>query len=127
MNILIYTNKVKNSYLNNLNKEYLDRINKFCNINIQNNLQNKSNRIYCINISNDTNTISSLDFAKKLNDITVKGYSNIIFYIGDNQIKSPDFEISITNMNVSDEMKITMLIEQIYRAFKINNNEVYHK
>ena len=127
MNITIYQNGINNELLKPLKTEYINRIKKYCNINIQNEIFSIQNKQYVIRISKKSNTISSTDFADKISSILTSGYSNIVFLTGDIISSHEDFEISVTQLKTSYEMEIIMLLEQIYRAFKINNNEVYHK
>ncbi|EJU22850.1 putative SPOUT methyltransferase [Peptoanaerobacter stomatis] len=127
MNITIYQNSINNELLKPLKTEYINRIKKYCNINIQNEIFSIQNKQYVIRISKKSNTISSIDFADKISSILTSGYSNIVFLTGDIISSHEDFEISVTKLKTSYEMEIIMLLEQIYRAFKINNNEVYHK
>lgn len=127
MNITIYQNSINNELLKPLKTEYINRIKKYCNINIQNEIFSIQNKQYVIRILKKSNTISSTDFADKISSILTSGYSNIVFLTGDIISSHEDFEISVTKLKTSYEMEIIMLLEQIYRAFKINNNEVYHK
>ena len=127
MNITIYQKRINNELLKPLKTEYINRIKKYCNINIQNEIFSIQNKQYVIRISKKANTISSTDFAYKISSILTSGYSNIVFLTDDIISSHDDFEISVTKLKTSYEMEIIMLLEQIYRAFKINNNEVYHK
>ena len=127
MNIIIYEKNIKHTNLQDIKKQYLDRIKKYCNIKIINNKFTRTNKDYIINISRNTSSISSIDFAKKISDLLINGYSNIIFIRDKNLCKNYDYNLSISNLDVSYEMEAILLLEQIYRAFKINNNEVYHK
>ena len=127
MNITIYQKRINNELLKPLKTEYINRIKKYCNINIQNEIFSIQNKQYVIRISKKANTISSTDFADKISSILTSGYSNIVFLTDDIISSHDDFEISVTKLKTSYEMEIIMLLEQIYRAFKINNNEVYHK
>lgn len=127
MNITIYQNSINNELFKPLKTEYINRIKKYCNINIQNEIFSIQNKQYVIRISKKSNTISSTDFADKISSILTSGYSNIVFLTDDIISSHDDFEISVTKLKTSYEMEIIMLLEQIYRAFKINNNEVYHK
>jgi ribosomal RNA large subunit methyltransferase H len=127
LNITIYQNSINNELLKPLKTEYINRIKKYCNINIQNEIFSIQNKQYVIRILKKSNTISSTDFADKISSILTSGYSNIVFLTGDIISSHEDFEISVTKLKTSYEMEIIMLLEQIYRAFKINNNEVYHK
>lgn len=127
LNITIYINKTKNNIYCGLQNDYISRLKKFCNISIKNSEFSKPNKSYVINISKKAKSISSTDFAKKIEDIFVNGYSNIVFCMTDTKVSVFDFELCISSMDISYNIELTMLIEQIYRAFKINNNEVYHK
>ncbi|MBE6799953.1 MAG: 23S rRNA (pseudouridine(1915)-N(3))-methyltransferase RlmH [Ruminococcaceae bacterium] len=76
---------------------------------------------------------SSESFAKAINDAAVNGKSNIVFIIGSSfglspEIKSlSDFKLSFSPMTFPHQLMRVMLLEQIYRAFQINNNGKYHK
>ena len=77
--------------------------------------------------------LSSEDFAKKINEITITGVSELIFIIGSSCGISPkvsqraDFKLSISKMTFLHQFARLLLVEQIYRAFKILKNETYHK
>ena len=76
---------------------------------------------------------TSLEFAKYLEDKFVLGGSNISFVIGGSYGLSDELKnrcqdrIGLSNMTFLHQMTRLILLEQIYRAFKINRNEVYHK
>ena len=76
---------------------------------------------------------TSPEFAKYLEDKFVLGGSNISFVIGGSYGLSEDLKkrcqdrIGLSNMTFLHQMTRLILLEQIYRAFKINRNEVYHK
>ena len=77
--------------------------------------------------------MDSEDFAKKLSGITLSGKNVITFVIGgslglsDEVKKASDFKISFSKMTFPHQLMKMFLTEQIYRAFKINANEQYHK
>ena len=77
--------------------------------------------------------ISSEEFAKKINDLPSLNYSTITFVIGGSLGVSEalrnrsNFKLKLSPMTFTHQMTRIIILEQIYRAFKINNNEVYHK
>ena len=76
---------------------------------------------------------SSEEFAKYLEDKFVLGGANLSFVIGGSYGLSDELKarcqdrIGLSNMTFLHQMTRLILLEQIYRAFKINRNEVYHK
>lgn len=76
---------------------------------------------------------TSPEFAEFLNEKFVLGGSNISFVIGGSYGLSDELKnrcqdrIGLSNMTFLHQMTRLILLEQIYRAFKINKNEVYHK
>ena len=77
--------------------------------------------------------LSSEEFAKKILDITNQGVSEVVFVIGSSCGLAPivsnraHFKLSLSNMTFLHQFTRLILTEQIYRAFKILNNETYHK
>lgn len=77
--------------------------------------------------------LSSEELAKKMDDLGIDGRSNIAFVIGGSLGLSKevsqraDYKLSFSRMTFPHQMMRVILLEQIYRAFKINRNETYHK
>lgn len=77
--------------------------------------------------------LSSEAFASKIEDFAIDGKSNIAFIIGGSLGLSSevsarsDFKLSFSDMTFPHQMIRVILLEQIYRCFKINRNEPYHK
>lgn len=76
--------------------------------------------------------MTSTGFAKSLNNLQLRGYSSFSFVIGgatglsDFVLQQSDYRFSLSHMTFTHQMIRLILLEQIYRAFKINNNEPYH-
>ena len=77
--------------------------------------------------------LSSEDFASKIDEIIKNGISELVFIIGSSCGISPkvsqraNFKLSISKMTFLHQFARLLLVEQIYRAFKILKNETYHK
>ena len=88
---------------------------------------------YVITMEIQGKELSSKEFASKINDITNSGVSELVFVIGSSCGISPmvskraDFKLSMSKMTFLHQFARLILIEQIYRAFKILKGEKYHK
>lgn len=77
--------------------------------------------------------MDSENFAEKIEKITVDGYSDICFIIGGsnglhNKVKTKgQLKLSFSKMTFPHQLMRVVLVEQIYRAFRILRNEPYHK
>ena len=77
--------------------------------------------------------LSSDEFAEKIQYLTNDGVSEIIFVIGSSCGISPivseraNFKLSMSKMTFLHQFARLILVEQIYRAFKIIKGETYHK
>lgn len=88
---------------------------------------------YLIGLDLNKKELNSVEFADFLNKKFVIGGSNISFVIGGSYGLSEELKnrcndsISLSKMTFLHQMTRLILLEQIYRAFKINRNETYHK
>jgi 23S rRNA (pseudouridine1915-N3)-methyltransferase len=75
---------------------------------------------------------TSEEFSKKIDDVPVKGFSSITFIIGgtlgltEEVLAQANEYISFSKMTFPHQLIRVFLLEQIFRAFKISNNETYH-
>ena len=89
-------------------------------------------RDYVISLCIEGEMLSSLELSRKIDNIFI-GYSTITFVIGgsygiSSRIKErSNMRLSFSKMTFPHGLFRIMLLEQIYRSFKINNNESYHK
>lgn len=96
-------------------------------------LKNISKDSYVVALCVEGKGMSSEDFARKISSVTLSGKSTIDFIIGgslglDDSVKSrSDFKLSFSSFTFPHQLMRLILAEQVYRAFKINANEEYHK
>lgn len=88
---------------------------------------------FVITLEIEGQQFSSEDFAQKIKDLTNNGTQEIVFVIGSscgigkNVSTRANLKMSMSKMTFLHEFARLILIEQIYRAFKINKGEKYHK
>lgn len=89
--------------------------------------------VYVIALDLKGKMMSSEDFASKFEKLSLHGYSQIAFIIGgslglsDEVVKRSDERISFSPMTFPHQLMRLILLEQVYRAYRINRNEPYHK
>ncbi|MDB2093698.1 MAG: 23S rRNA (pseudouridine(1915)-N(3))-methyltransferase RlmH [Clostridium sp.] len=77
--------------------------------------------------------ITSEEFASFISNCGVTGNSNIVFIIGgslglsEGVIKRANYKLCFSKMTFPHQLFRVMLLEQVYRGFRIINNEPYHK
>lgn len=91
------------------------------------------NNSYVIALAIDGKNLSSEELADAISKLTVRGISHITFIIGgslglaDEVLKRADYKLSFSKMTFPHQLMKLILLEQVYRSFRINNNEPYHK
>lgn len=91
------------------------------------------NNSYVIALAIDGKNLSSEELADTISKLAVRGNSHITFIIGgslglsDEVLKRADYKLSFSKMTFPHQMMKLILLEQVYRSFRINNNEPYHK
>ena len=77
--------------------------------------------------------LDSVELSKKIEHLGIQGTSHIYFVIGgslglsDNVLKKADYLLSFSNMTFPHQLMRVILLEQVYRSYRIMNNEPYHK
>ena len=95
------------------------------------NIIKKDSYIICMDLKGKQYT--SEEFSEKLNNISLNFNSSITFVIGgslgisQNVLNIANESISFSKMTFPHQLFRVLLLEQIFRAFKILNNETYHK
>lgn len=88
---------------------------------------------YVITLEIQGKMLSSEEFAQKIENLTNEGHPEIVFVIGSSCGLSPivsdraNFKLSMSKMTFLHQFARLLLVEQIYRAFKIIRSETYHK
>lgn len=133
MNYKIYLVAIsKNKIYHQAIQEYQKRLNRYCKIQLIH-VKNKKqllaklpDKIYKIVISTTGQQLSSEEFAHKINIMAISGNSEIAIVIGEENIPHHEL-IAISPMEMDPELITTIVFEQIYRAYRILNNQPYHK
>ncbi len=141
---IICVGKLKEDYLKSGVSDYVKRISKYHKINVievsDSDIDNEEKEIikhidsrdYVISLCIEGEMLSSLELSMKIDNIFI-GYSTITFVIGgsygiSSRIKErSNMRLSFSKMTFPHGLFRIVLLEQIYRSFKINNNESYHK
>lgn len=88
---------------------------------------------YVIALAIEGKMLDSVELSEKISRLGVDGYSNIVFIIGGSLglhqkvLKRGDFLLSFSRMTFPHQLMRVVLLEQIYRGFRIANHEPYHK
>lgn len=148
---IITVGSIKEKYLKDAIDEYTKRLSKYTNIDIvevkdeglveptkamsleeEKILKHINDKDYIITLEIEGKEFTSEEFAEKLDKIQLES-SNITFIIGGSYGLSQSIKdksrlhLSFSKMTFPHQLFRVLLLEQIYRAFKINNNESYHK
>lgn len=141
---VICVGKIKEQYLKDLINDYLKRINKYHKLDIielkDSNIIDESKEIlkyvnskdYIITMDINGNKLNSDELSKKIDNLLMN-YSNITFIIGgsyglhDDVKTVSNYSLSFSDLTFPHGLFRGLLLEQVYRSFKILNNESYHK
>ena len=146
---LICVGSIKEKYLKDAIDDYLTRIKKYTKIELielkdskieekalldeeKEILKHIKDKDYVITLEIDGNMKDSISFSNYLEKLEVE-YNNIVFIIGgslglSDKIKElSNYKLSFSKMTFPHQLFRLILLEQIYRAYKIKNNETYHK
>lgn len=150
---IVSVGSIKEKFLKDAISEYLKRLTRFAKIEIievdETKIQNKIEEqvkkeegerllkrigqdefVFLLDLKGEL--ISSEVLAQKINDLINKGISPLTFVIGgtlgisEEVRKRANIKLSISKMTFTHQMCRMIILEQIYRAFKIINNEEYH-
>ncbi|MFL0250882.1 23S rRNA (pseudouridine(1915)-N(3))-methyltransferase RlmH [Clostridium neuense] len=159
MNItLITVGKLKEKYLKEAILEYSKRLSRYCKIDIielqdEKTPENASSKeealikekegekilssikdnMYVVALDLNGKMLSSEEFSAFIDDLGLRGNSNIAFVIGGSLglskavLNRADYKLCFSKMTFPHQLFRVMLLEQIYRGFRISRGEPYHK
>ena len=149
MNITILCiGKLKEKHWIDASAEYVKRLGKYCVLQIDelkesdkddrdeegvNLLKKIKKDDYVIALQIEGTETDSEGLASKIEALSIAGKSKVIFIIGGSEglskevIDRADHSLSFSKMTFPHQMMRVILLEQIYRSFKIIKNEKYHK
>ena len=96
-------------------------------------LKNIKEDAYVICLCIDGKQLDSEELSNKVEKLGIQGTSHICFVIGgslglaEDVVKRADYKLSFSKMTFPHQLMRVILMEQIYRAYRIMNNEPYHK
>ena len=145
---IICVGKIKENYIIDGVMEYKKRLTKYTKLEIielpdynydvsktineegKNILSKINDKDFVVTLEINGTSLDSVSFSKFINDNISK---NITFVIGgshglsDEVLKTSNYHLSFSSLTFPHQLFRVMLLEQVYRAFKIINNESYHK
>ena len=151
MKIRILTvGKIKEKFYRDAIAEYQKRLGRYCKLEIvevadektdeqvkekegQRLLSHIRDGEYCIVLAIEGKKLDSVAFSQQMDRLMVSGTSTIDFVIGGSLglykdvLSRADFLLSFSDMTFPHQLMRVILLEQVYRAFRISNKEPYHK
>lgn len=148
---IICVGKIKEKFYKEAIEEYQKRLSKYTkikiievediNLNNEELIKQKESELilkhidkkdYVITLEIEGKELTSIELSKKIEELETTN-PNITFIIGgsyglDNEIKElSNYKLSFSKLTFPHQLFRVILLEQIYRAYKIKNNESYHK
>jgi len=147
---IITVGKIKEQYYTEAANEYLKRLSKYTKIELievkdedfdisktllkekESIMKYINDKDYIVTLEIEGEELDSVSLSKKMND-TLNNYSNITFIIGgsyglhEDIKKLSNYKLSFSKLTFPHQLFRVILLEQLYRSYKIMNNESYHK
>ena len=153
---LITVGKIKEKYLKDAIAEYSKRLSKYCKLDIievsdektpdqasetveegirskERILKNIKDDMYVITLEIAGKMLTSEELAERIEKLGIQGKSSIAFVIGGSiglgkeVLKRSDYALSFSKMTFPHQLMRVILLEQVYRSYRIMNGEPYHK
>ena len=153
---LITVGKIKEKYLKDAIAEYSKRLSRYCkleiievadektpdNATVEDGIRDKEGErilkyvkddAYVVTLEIKGKLLTSEELAEKIDKLGIQGTSHIIFIIGGSiglgkeVLKRSDYALSFSKMTFPHQLMRVILLEQIYRSYRIISHEPYHK
>ena len=141
---ILCVGKIKEKYFRDAIAEYEKRLGRYCKLEIVEVADEKTpgerllkylegKNCYVIALAINGKMLDSVALSEKVSDLMVKGNSHIVLVIGgslgiaDEVLKRADEKISFSKMTFPHQLMRVILLEQLYRSYRIINHEPYHK
>jgi len=148
---LITVGKIKEKYLKDAIAEYSKRLSKYCKLeivevadektpdqaseNVERQIRQKEGERILRYVKDDAYvfTLDSVAFAKKMETLGIQGKSHLIFIIGgsiglgEEVLRRSDYALSFSKMTFPHQLMRVILLEQVYRGYRIIEGAPYHK
>ena len=149
---LITVGKIKEKYLKDAIAEYSKRLSKYCKLDIievpdektpdqasetvEEGIRSKEGEkilryikddMYVITLEIAGKMLTSEELAERIEKLGIQGKSSIAFVIGGSIGLGKDYALSFSKMTFPHQLMRVILLEQVYRSYRIMNGEPYHK
>ncbi|MDD3367808.1 MAG: 23S rRNA (pseudouridine(1915)-N(3))-methyltransferase RlmH [Lachnospiraceae bacterium] len=155
---ILCVGKIKEKYFQDALAEYRKRLGKYCNLELievadektpdgasdllEDKIKEKEalrilkyfdDNAFHITLEIEGKKMTSVQFAKQIEQIGIHGKSHIQFFIGGSLglhkivCDKADLKLSFSDMTFPHQLMRVILLEQIYRSYRITNGEPYHK
>jgi len=143
---ILCVGKLKERYWTDAVSEYMKRLSRYCTLHIEELkeeltperegealLRRVREDAFVITLEIEGAALDSVQLSRKISELGLSGRSNLVFVIGgsdglSDEVKArADYRLSFSKMTFPHQLMRVILLEQIYRSFKIAKGEVYHK
>ena len=141
---IITVGKIKEKYLRDAIAEYSKRLSRYCKLEIievadEKTVEHASEAVedkedaYVITLEINGEQLTSEQLAAKVEQLGIQGTSHLVFIIGGSiglgkeVLGKSDYALSFSKMTFPHQLMRVILLEQIYRSYRIINGEPYHK
>ena len=149
---IVGVGRIKEKYFTMAIEEYAKRLSRYCKLNIievpdektpdgaseameeqikkleaERILKNVKEDAFCIALAIEGRMYSSEELADKLNSLGVSGESNLVLGLHKSVMDRADMALSFSRMTFPHQLMRVVLLEQIYRSYRIIMGEPYHK